>query len=117
MTRLYVLYFFTFVSEMVAGVLPIFWLHGLIAAEFLILAACAGIMFFCLLHLHNTPRQRAYAVYAALYLAAVILYYFLQNHVAHPNSLQLTLNRMTMCMATSNRSPQFKTQCIIDVGA
>lgn len=84
MTRLYVLYFFTFVSEMVGGILPILWLHARITAEFLVPAAFAGAMFFYLLHRHDTPRQKAYTVYAALYLVAVMSYSFLQNHVAHP---------------------------------
>lgn len=83
MTRLYFLYFFTFLSEMVGGMLPLFWLHQWITAKFLIPAAIAGAMFFYLLHLHNFPRQKAYTVYAALYLVAVMLYYLLQNHVAH----------------------------------
>jgi drug/metabolite transporter superfamily protein YnfA len=82
MPRLYFLYFFTVLTQMVGGVLPLLWLHDQVTAIFLIPAAIAGAMFFYLLRRHETPRQKAYTVYAALYLGAVVLYSAL--HVTHP---------------------------------
>ena len=83
MTRLYFLYFFTFLAEMVGGMLPLLWLHQRVTAKFLIPAGIAGAMFFYLLHLHDVPRQKAHTVYAALYLVAVALYYLMQTDGAH----------------------------------
>ncbi len=84
MIRLYLLYFVTFLAEMVGGVIPIFWLHHRVTAIFLVPAAIAGSIFFYLLHLHGAPRQKVYAVYAALYLVAVMVYFLTGDQVSHP---------------------------------
>jgi len=82
MIRLYILYFFTVFAQMIAGVLPLLWLHHRVTAVFLIPATVAAAIFFYLLRRHRAPRQVAYTIYAALYLVVVMLYSFL--HVAHP---------------------------------
>lgn len=82
MIRLYLLYFFTVLAQMVGGVLPLLWLHDRVTAISLIPAAVSGAIFFYLLRLHEAPRQQAYTVYAGLYLVAVIVYSLV--HVAHP---------------------------------
>ncbi|THC40221.1 hypothetical protein [Massilia sp. Mn16-1_5] len=84
MIRLYLLYFFTFFAEMVGGVIPIFWLHHRVATIFLLPAAIAGSIFFYLLHRHQAPRQKIYTVYAAFYLAAVMLYFLFGEQISHP---------------------------------
>lgn len=84
MIRLYFLYFLTFLAEMVGGVIPILWLHHRVTAIFLLPAAIAGSIFFYLLHRHDAPRQKVYTVYAAIYLAAVMLYLLLGEQVSHP---------------------------------
>ena len=84
MIRVYFLYFATFLTEMVGGIIPIFWLHHRLTAIFLLPAAIAASIFFYLLHRHEAPRQKVYTVYAALYLAAVMLYFLLGEQVSHP---------------------------------
>ncbi|WP_409521332.1 hypothetical protein [Massilia sp.] len=84
MIRQYTFYFLTFLAEMVGGVIPIFWLHHRVTAIFLLPAAIAASIFFYLLHRHEAPRQKVYTVYAALYLAAVTLYFLLGDQVSHP---------------------------------
>lgn len=84
MIRLYFLYFLTFLAEMVGGIIPIFWLHHRVTAIFLLPAAIAGSIFIYLLHRHEAPREKVYTVYAALYLAAVMLYFLSGEPVSHP---------------------------------
>ncbi|AWL03023.1 hypothetical protein ACFOHT_02530 [Massilia oculi] len=84
MIRLYLLYFLTFLAEMIGGIIPIYWLHHRATTIFLLPAAIAGSIFFYLLHRHAAPRQKVYTVYAALYLAAVMLYFLLGEQVSHP---------------------------------
>ena len=84
MIRLYLLYFLTFLAEMVGGIIPIFWLHQRVTTIFLLPAAIAASIFFYLLQRHAAPRQKVYTVYAALYLGAVMLYFLLGEQASHP---------------------------------
>jgi len=74
MIRMCLLYFVTFVFEIVAGAIPILWLHNRVASWFLIPASIAGLSFLGCLRLHTAPRQTAYTVYAAIYLIVVMCF-------------------------------------------
>lgn len=54
----YLLYIFTFVAQMVGGMLPVLWFHDRVSDKFLVLAGCAAVVFFYLIGLHPPPERR-----------------------------------------------------------
>jgi len=79
----YFLYISTFVAEMVGGMVPVFWLHDRVPDKLLIVAGFAVVVFFYLLKSHHPPRQKAYNIYAAIYMLAIMSYSIMENHVEH----------------------------------